>query len=201
MCVTHIKLSKLKGHLTPPLPSLILSPSTSLSTLSPCGPTHTHSHTHAYVHRTYIRTDFLLFFPANMLRWLIYNILPQQRSPRMQNASRRCQARHCGLSYLMWKGVVNVICMLRWCSNSSVNASSAMEDCYCMADEQTSVSDDICAGPLCCPGWATHFCTMKTSLSSHVSVCRRCSMCVQPLQPRACRALWQWYVKYLILQS
>lgn len=25
MCITHIKLSKLKGHLTPPLPSLILS--------------------------------------------------------------------------------------------------------------------------------------------------------------------------------
>lgn len=35
----------------------------------------------------------------------------------MQNTPLRRKTRHCGLSYLMWRRVVNVICMLHWCSN------------------------------------------------------------------------------------
>lgn len=86
----------------------------------------------------------------------------------MQNTSPRCQTRHCGLSYLMWKGVVNVICMLHWCSNSSLNASSAGNDCDCMVGEQTSVSDDISHGLLYYPGWKARVCTIKTSLSLYI---------------------------------
>lgn len=91
-----------------------------------------------------------------------------QCSLRMQNTSLRCHARHCGLSYLMWKGVVNVICMLHWCSKSSLSASSAGKDCDCMLGEQTSVSDDISLGPLYYPGWDAWACTIKTSLSLYI---------------------------------
>lgn len=68
----------------------------------------------------------------------------------------------------MWIGVVNVICMLHWCSNSSLNASSAGKDCDCMVGEQKSVSDDISLGPLYYPGWDAWFCTIKTSLSLYI---------------------------------
>lgn len=75
MCVIHIKLSKLKGHLTPPLPSLILSPSPSLSPLSLCYYTRTHTHARLvpsnaymrahtlYIHiHTHTHTNFNVFF-------------------------------------------------------------------------------------------------------------------------------------------
>lgn len=68
MCVIHIKLSKLKGRLTPPLPSLIPSPSPSLSYhwAAFCFSSHAETHTciRAYV-RAYVRTlagSFLYFF-------------------------------------------------------------------------------------------------------------------------------------------
>lgn len=84
MCVIHIKLSKLKGHLTPPLSSLILSPSPSLLPLSLCVLFYTHTHTHECTHarshtvHTYTLTNnffFFFFFQGNLLRGLIYNVL------------------------------------------------------------------------------------------------------------------------------
>ncbi len=65
MCVIHIKLSKLKGHLTPPLPSLILSPSPSLLPLSLSVLLHTRAGAHVHAHILYIHTrspNFFFFF-------------------------------------------------------------------------------------------------------------------------------------------
>lgn len=88
-------------------------------------------------------------------------------SLRMQNTSLRCQTARCGLSYLMLKGVVDVICMLHWCSNSSLNASSAGKNCDCMVGKQTSVLDDISIGLLNNSGWDTWLPTIITLLSPY----------------------------------
>lgn len=98
----------------------------------------------------YILTSLFdpFFSPRKLLRRFNYDALQQQRSLRMRNTSLRCQTARCGLSYLMLKGVVDVICMLHWCSNSSLNASSAGKGCDCMVGKQTSVSDGISPGLL-----------------------------------------------------
>ena len=149
------------------------------------------------------------------------------------------KARRCLLSYLICEyGMVNDICMLHWCSNNSLNASSAGTSCDCMVEGKTSVTDDISLG-LLCSGWlagkkqkesnstSLHLYNFTLTWKRHaqisqltfythqqdpahvcvcVAVCLSNCMCACTVVPRVCWrciccALWQWYVKYLILQS
>ena len=168
-----------------------------------------------YTHTAYAHTLPLpLFFRGKLLRGLIWGCFVTARNEWPKDASHisALPAEALWLSYLVWKGVVDVICMLSWCSNSSLNASSAEKNCDCMVGEQTSVSDDISLGLLCYPGWDIRVRTIKTSLSFHIhlsptqpsallsNICMHGCLCVEVPRPRVCCALWQRYVKYLILQ-
>lgn len=129
---------------------------------------HTNMLSHLCTHtRTLFPNFFCLLFcrQGKLLRRFISLVLQRQRSLRMQNTSLRCQTARCGLSYLMLKGVVDVICMLHWCSNSSLNASSAGKNCDCMVGKQTSVLDDISLGLLNDSVWDAWLRTIITLLS------------------------------------
>lgn len=146
----------------PPHPSTPLRNPVSISlsrTIKPpfCFYTHMLANLNTYLnaHTLYVETHhlFLLIFPREAAERAHFWCFCNSDIALGCKTSLSCQTRHCGLSYLMWKGVVNVICMLHWCSNSSLNASSAEKGCDCTVGEQTSVSDDISCGLLNCPGW------------------------------------------------
>lgn len=111
--------------------------------------TFTHAHT-LHIHtKTLISSCFFSKWVAEKAH--LRRFVTAAHSLRMQNTPLRRKTRHCGLSYLMWRRVVNVICMLHWCSNCiffSPTLPSAGEDCDCMVGVQTSVSDDISIGPV-----------------------------------------------------
>lgn len=201
MCVIPIKLSKLKGHLTPLLPSLILSPSPFFLPLSVCVLLHACTHTHAHSHtvHTYTLPNFFLFFPFfKGTCWEGSFMMFCNSSVALGCKTHLCAARRGIVGYLIWcgKGWWMLFACCTDVSNSSLNASSAGTDCDCMVGEQTSVSDDISHGPLYYPGWDAWVCAIKTSLSLYIrlsptppsallsNIRMRACLCVQVPRPR-----------------
>lgn len=116
ICVIHIKLSKLKKLLSSLNSCLHLPLALSLASERAIFTAFLFfffTHTCISTHTILTNFPFLpLFSQRKLLRRLIYDVLQQQCSLRMRNTSLRWQTARCGLSYLMLKGVVDVICML-----------------------------------------------------------------------------------------
>lgn len=105
MCVIHIKLSKLKGHLTPPLPSLILSPSPSPLPLSLCC-FYTHTGAYMHAHILYMHTHSLtssssfIFFKGTC--WEGWFMLFCNSSVALGCKTHLCAASWGIVGYLIW---------------------------------------------------------------------------------------------------